>query len=320
LPLHAGAEAYDCEACGRRFPILFGIPDFRLRSDSYLDLAAERAKAGKLHAYALDHSFRELLDYYYAITDDVPPHLATVYADYALAAPDRGKVILADLPASGRLLDLGCGSGGLVMAAAGGGLQATGVDIALRWLVIAQKRLSTAGLTADLVCASAEALPFRPGGFDAVVAADLIENTSAPEATLAAAAAQLRTGGALWVSSSNRSWLGPHAASRVWAAGLTPRWIRAPLLRRLRGVDSLRFVHLISASKTQAVCRREGLAINVRRPRQTPGDWAARPGLAGLVARVYGRLSRTLGFRELLFAFGPAFELVARKTEKWSRA
>ena len=34
-----------CEGCGRNYPTVAGFPDFRLESDRYLDLDAERAKA-----------------------------------------------------------------------------------------------------------------------------------------------------------------------------------------------------------------------------------------------------------------------------------
>ena len=45
-------QGFGCRRCGREYPILFGIPDFRLRGDRYLSLEDERAKAGKLHDFA----------------------------------------------------------------------------------------------------------------------------------------------------------------------------------------------------------------------------------------------------------------------------
>jgi SAM-dependent methyltransferase len=222
--LSADAKAYRCLACDRAFPILYGIADFRLAADAYLSLEEEREKAGRLDAFGKTHSFDELLTYYYAITDDVPPRLASIYAAYARCGPERADPILDDLAcaADTRLLDLGCGSGGLVVAARRRGLEAVGVDVALRWLVVCRKRLAELGLETTLICAAAERLPFKPGAFTTVIAADLLENTADPQAVLACAARQLRSGGVLWLSSNNRRWLGfpaQHLADLTWPSG-----------------------------------------------------------------------------------------------------
>lgn len=309
-------EAYQCGSCGGSFPILFGIPDFRLHSDSYLDLSAERAKAGYLFDYSRDHSFRDLVARYYAITDDVPPSLASIYSTYVEQASERGRQILEEMPSGRRLLDLGCGSGGTVLAAGMAGRQVVGVDIALRWLVIAKHRLAEAGVEAELVCACAEALPFPPGGFDGVVAADLLENTRDPADTLRRAAGQLRPGGTLWLSSNNGHWIGPHPASRVWAAGVVSKSLRARVLKRSRGVDSLRHVSLISSFRVTRGCREVGLAITNARPKMLPADWASHGGPLRIAARLYRRLCTWPAFRRLLFTFGPAFELVASKPHR----
>jgi len=143
-------QAFDCARCRREYPILFGIPDFRLRGDRYLSLEDERAKAGKLHDFARAHDFKQLVSYYYSITGDVPTHLEAAFKNYVLVAPERAVPALGALaPAGGRsLLDLGCGSGGALVPAARMFEQCTGVDIALRWLVIARKpRLRTIRVT-----------------------------------------------------------------------------------------------------------------------------------------------------------------------------
>ena len=67
-----------------------------------------------------------------------------------------------------RALDAGCGTGrNLVDLAAAG--PAVGVDLSLRALGFARRRDA-----APLVCASVEALPFRPGSFSAVLSRDVL--------------------------------------------------------------------------------------------------------------------------------------------------
>ncbi|MGH7018947.1 MAG: methyltransferase domain-containing protein [Brevundimonas sp.] len=307
-PVASRPDAYRCEACCIDYPILHGIPDFRLRSDLYLTLDQEREKAARLAAFARTHSFTELLAFYYSITNDVPPERVDQYAGYAAAGPERASAVLADLApfrAGDRLLDVGCGAGGMMVAAARQGVQAVGVDIALRWLVIARKHLESLGLEARLVCADAEALPFADGGFTHVAAVDVVEHARDPDALVAECGRQLADGGRLWISATNRLWLGPHPAVGLWAAGWMPARLRTARLIRLCGVDSLRFVHLLSPFRVMRTCRERGLRILSRRPRAVSGGGALR--------QTYARLSTTPGISALLFAAGPAFQMIAAR-------
>lgn len=308
-PVSSRPDAYHCAACRADFPILHGIPDFRLRSDRYLTLVEEREKAARLAEFARTHSFTELLAFYYSITDDVPPELAGQYAGYAAAGPERAGAVLADLApfqAGDLLLDVGCGAGGMMIAAARQGIEAVGVDIALRWLVIARKHLESYGLEARLVCADAEALPFADGGFTHVAAVDVVEHARDPDALVAECGRQLAEGGRLWISATNRLWLGPHPSVGLWAAGWLPASLRTERLIRLRGVDSLRFVHLLSPFRVMRACRECGLRLLSRRPRAVSGG--------GALHQTYARLSRTPGFSAVLFAAGPAFQLIAARS------
>lgn len=308
-PVSLQPGAYRCDACDANFPILHGIPDFRLRSDRYLSLTEEREKAARLADFARTRSFTELLAFYYSITEDVPPELAGQYSEYAKAGPARAGAVLADLApfqVGDRLLDIGCGAGGLMVAAARRGVDAVGVDIALRWLVIACKHLESRGLEACLVCADAEALPFADGGFTHVVATDVIEHSYDPEAFVAECGRQLAEGGRLWISATNRLWLGPHPSVGLWSAGWMSASLRTARLTRLRGVDSLRFVHLLSPFRVMRACREHGLHILSRRPRAVAGG-------GGGARQIYARLSATPGIRTILFVAGPAFQMIAAR-------
>src|SRR5205823_13731358 len=141
-----------------------------------------------------------------------------------------------------------------------------GVDIAWRCLVIAGKRLEEAGVPARLVGADAEAVPFTESSFSHVVAADLLENTRSPAAAVRSAAAALRTGGFMYVTSSNRRWIGPHPATGVWAAGLLPRRFRARPLKHRHGVDILRTVSFVSPRSVRRVAEAAGLHQLCARP------------------------------------------------------
>ena len=303
---------YRCRPCDRIYPILFGIPDFRLRGDRYLSLEDERAKAARLHAYAEKHDFRELVAFYYSITDDVAAKLAPLFTDYVLNAPVRSVPVVKALSRGrrgGALLDLGCGSGGALAAAADLFQHRTGVDIALRWLIIAQKRLEETGVAATLVCADAQALPFPESSFTHVLAADLLENTRSPAAAIRSAASVLEEGGFMFVSSSNRRWIGPHPATGVWAAGWLPRPLRAALLRRKHGIDILRAVSFVSPGSVRRVAKAACLRQLCAKPLAVDANRVEhRPKLFRALARTYATLVKTPVFRSILLAAGPVFQ------------
>lgn len=316
--LEQRSQAFVCASCGRSYPILFGIPDFRLRGDRYLSLEAERAKAEALHRLAERASFEAVVAHYYAITDDVPAELATRYTAYIRNAPERARAILADLapdPNVDTLIDLGCGTGGLLAAAQGHCRTVVGLDIALRWLILARKRLEEIGLRAQLVCADVEAPPFPEASFSHAVAADLIEHVYDPARALGAIRGLLRPGGTLWLSAINRYCPGPHPSTGVWGIGWMPPAWRGAVLRRLRGVDSLRHTHLVSPRGIAGLSRGEGFEVLSVRPRRV--DAALELGRRSRVDRAvlagYRRACERPWLRPALLYVGPAFEMVCRR-------
>jgi len=86
---------------------------------------------------------------------------------------------------SGKLLDVGCGSGQLALLAAKDGLEVTGVDIAINLVERARSRAHAQGLQIRFEAADAEALPFPNAEFDVV--ASLIGAMFAPRPNLVAA-------------------------------------------------------------------------------------------------------------------------------------
>lgn len=315
-PVAEAGPNYHCVACGRQYPILFGIPDFRLEGDQYLTLEEERAKAANLHAFAQVHDFAALVAYYYAITDDVPGHLKPVFAEYVLNAEARSRGAFRALApdGGGRLLDLGCGSGGALAAARTSFQQLTGVDIALRWLVIADKRLRDMQIPARLVCADADCLPFTGESFTHVLATDLLENTVKPYEVIEGAASLLEKGGRFYISSSNGNWLGPHPATGLWAAGLLPKRVRAAILRGKYGVDLLRAVTFIRPSTVSSAAQRAGLKQIEARAIDLPEGWCRnKPPLIRLMATAYSAFARMPVLGTALLHAGPVFQAIFLK-------
>lgn len=311
-------QEYRCAACLRMFPVISGIPDFRLKPDRYLSFEDERAKARKLADFAATSDFAALVDYYYSITDDVPPELAPAFANYVHSAPRRASRILdAFGNTSGRtsLIDVGCGSGGALLAASGRFDPLVGVDIGLRWLVIARKRLDEAGTPALLVCADAEALPFPDRSFTHAIAEDLIEHVRRPDQAIRAMAAILELGGKLWLSGNNRNWPGPHPAVGIWAAGMMPKRLRSWITRKIRGVDSFRNVGFISPRSVIADARKAGLGVLHASARTLDAAPASGHSDALIWAvAIYNRILTMPLIRGWLLLFGPTFRIIFQRS------
>lgn len=97
------------------------------------------------------------------------------------------------VPAGSSVLDLGCGTGELAIALAAAGMRVTGCDISPEMLRIAADAKTPVGwveLEPDW-----RVLPFRAGGFDAVVASSVLEYVDDPVAVLCECHRVLRPGG-----------------------------------------------------------------------------------------------------------------------------
>lgn len=314
VPVAADARGFTCPGCGATYPILCGIPDFRLAPDRYLGLEDERAKAARLHAYARDHSFAETLAEYYRITDDVSPVMARRFADYVIAGEMRGRAVLQQLAPVRRLLDAGCGAGGLVVAAARAGVAVTGTDIALRWLVITAKRLEEAGLRAELVCADIARPPFHDAAFDRIAATDLFEHVPDLPQAAGAMLRLLAPGGALYATGANRHTLAVYPPAGLWGVGFLPAGPRRRYVTARRGIDTLRFVSMQSPRSLARGLQGAGFTAVRTAPMSVPADRAAALGAPKrMLLGLYRFLRDVPVARAGLTQIGPVFEISARR-------
>src|SRR5260221_9951747 len=93
--LQGDAQAYRCDACSRTYPILFGIPDFRIAPDPHADFEEDRHKANQLIERYPHTDFDGLLEYYWSITPATPATLAKRYIRYARTGIARGRHVLS---------------------------------------------------------------------------------------------------------------------------------------------------------------------------------------------------------------------------------
>nr|MBA3416105.1 class I SAM-dependent methyltransferase [Chloroflexia bacterium] len=216
------------------------------------------------------------------------------------------------------LLEVGCGTGGLLVAAAGDFDRVVGVDIAFRWLIVARKRLAEAGCAnVQLVCCCAEALPFPDGTFGLVVAANVIEHSTHQEPLVREALRAVRPGGVAFFSTPNRFALAPEPHVHVWGVGLLPRRLMPAWVRLVRGVP-YRHHRLLSVFELRRVLKRAGAERSrIVLPRITSPELTGRGRWVRRGAAFYGALLGVPAARWALYLWGPAFHAVAwrRPTE-----
>ncbi len=317
-----GAEAaYRCTVCPKQYPILDGIPDFRLFPDRFLSIAEDRAKARRVIGTAGDRSWSSgaLLDAYYKLTPEMPTAEAERHRAREQVEERAGEMTWREIeqsiaeaaaPSPGTaVLDLGCGTGGLVVAAARRGFAATGVDAALRRLIIARARLREAGVGVRLVCANAEHLPFAEESFGVVAAVDLMEHVAEPARVFAECRRVITPHGCVYVAGNNRYSWAPEPHVRLWGVGFLPAGLQRAYVRLLRGHAYDR-VSLLSAGEKSRYMRQAGFSDIVVSPAPLFAEHLG-PGVKR-IARIYHSLrTQPLG-RVILALCAPRVQCTAR--------
>ena len=308
-----------CLGCGRAYPILLDIPDLRIFPDPYIGLEEDRAKGTRLAQRFREFDFEGLVRFYYSTTPVVPPHHARLYTRGLLAAVGRAEEwlrsweVTAGDGAAKSLIDLGCGTAPLLEVARQYPCR-VGVDIAFRWLVVGQKRLADAGLDLPLICACAEALPFRDATFDRVVADSSLEHCRDQGKALAEARRVMRPGGRLFLGTPNRFSLGPDPQTGIWAGGWLPQSWTAALVRRQGGIPPVR--NLLSFVSLRRLLRGAKFEnVRVYLPQVPRAQRAHFSRMVRALMAAYDVARRLPLSRFLLLWIGPMLHAVAQSPE-----
>lgn len=309
--LDDSANGFRCTHCGSEFPIRLGIPDFRLAPDPYITVDDELVKIRKL-LNPPGKSFRRLLADYYELSPENPPELHQHYIAAMEGSVGRGEALLRRLEASapdisiGRLLDLGCGTGGLTVAAARAFPEVVGVDVALRWLLIGRQRLAEAFVDAPLICANAEALPFRESAFQAVVGDAVIEHVRDSRKLRDETLRVLKPRGAFFFTTNNRYSILPEPHVRILGFGLLPRRAMERAALRLRKTPYKTRLH--SWRELRGLFKRSGRVVL---PVYEPGELGERNER---VRRIWDAIRRVPPARWMMTPIVPQYFIQGRRS------
>ena len=235
--LEEDASGFFCSQCNRNYPYRFGLPDFRLSPDPYIGIDDEIEKVKKILGDG-DHSFERLVERYYEFTPEVSAALQPRYIQGLKSGAVRADNFLNQMEKfmqfSGEpVLDIGCGTAGLsLIFARRYGVTVVGVDIALRWLVIGKQRLKEADVDASLICAGAEALPFKDHSFAGAISDSAIEHVLGTSELFHEIRRVVKPGGFFYFNTANKNSL-LEAYTGFPMAGFIPRKLRLPLIESI---------------------------------------------------------------------------------------
>lgn len=296
--------------------MVLGIPDFRIAPPRHFDPASDLETARRLAAGEHELDFEGLLHLYYKLHPEPSEELHVAHMAHVAAEADQAAAAL-DLIEERRpfapgdaVLEVGCGLGQYLAAAAERVEHVVGVDLCLPFLVLTRKRLQG---RAAVIAAEAEHLPFREGAFAAVLAADVVEHLADPRRSLGEMGRVLAPAAPLFLSTPNRFSLAPEPHVGLWGVGFLPRPWANRYVRRRRGVfyDDVRPLSSFALRRTLRSA--------------FPGAaWLLLPGLSAhqleqfsplkrRLARLYLALRRLPLARGFFHVFGPFFHVVAVK-------
>lgn len=155
-------------------------------------------------------------------------------------------------------LDVGCGYGELLLAAASRYRPVIGVNVELEQLRTAQARLQANGIEhAILIRASAHNLPFEPRQFMAVACVEVLEHVGDPKVALSQLMLMLATDGRLYLSTPNRFTLRADPHTGLCGIGWMPRQL-AEWWASLHGKSQeLHSIHFFSCSSLSRLIEAE---------------------------------------------------------------
>lgn len=309
-------ELIHCE-CGKDWPVLIGIPDLRLGQDPYAGNDHDLWIARDLANQFPNMSFSELVHYYYKQhcpelkQSDVDRQLTHIQAGTYLAT-SFVELIESKAGSELQLLDLGTGAGGGLVGFMENHKtrKAVGLDVAMRWLILARKRLDENGLQhVMLVCALAESTPFADHSFDVIHAGDMIEHVAQPDRVFSESCRLLKSGGFAWFPTPNRTSLSREPHVGLFGAGWLPRKF-TPAYCRLRGVSPWRGIYTRTAWSWLKLLKNTTSYNKLCKFKLEPGKVRELSRSDSSLASIYNRLLLSSAvFRFVALWFGPILEV-----------
>jgi len=314
-PLATGTEGLACTGCDAGYACIGGIPDLRLPGPSWIDHEADRNTARRLLAETAHMDIEAAVRRILAAQPGrdaigIARRTREVMQGPASRRADVRGWLHPCLAGHGPFLDLGCGGGALLAAAAAEGRHGIGIDVSMTWLVVAARLIEAHGGRPVLAAAMAEALPLADGAVGGVVSLDVIEHVADPLPYLKEIDRVTCAGGHVALATPNRFSLTAEPHVFVWGVGWLPRPLQARYVHWRSG-KPYAFTRLLSTWETARLVRRATrFDARILIPPVAEEEIAHFPPRRAQLARLYNRLLRWAGLRSVFRAIGPFFRVV----------
>lgn len=320
-PLQPSSEGFICARDQRAYPVSLGIPDFRVSSNQLVQSDTEQALTESLVAEYPYRSFAELVEFYASLMPAAPLSVAAKRRVHFQGGVVRAQSSLGEiqrliaLPARSQFLEIGCGTGGFLVAAAELFRTVVGLDISIPRLVLAKKQLEETGRQAIVIGACAESLPFSANCFHLVVGSDVIEHVEDPVQVMCEAHRVLVPGGAVFLATPNRWSLTPEPHVNVWGVGFLPKAWRERYVALVRNVP-YRNISLLNWFEIRRLLGQTRFSRwHIVLP-TLPSEYTARlPALARAAVPIYDALKDHPLAKWLVYLFSPMFHVICVKEQ-----
>jgi 2-polyprenyl-3-methyl-5-hydroxy-6-metoxy-1,4-benzoquinol methylase len=318
MPRH---DVLVCAGCGAEYPVINGIPDLRVAAPAWVDAEADRTRALSLLKLPGIGSGTELAYRLFRRRDGWSERDARYRSEQMRTHPDRiarelNGWLVETTRQDGPLLDLGCGAGTLLAAAARRGVAGIGIDVSLEWLVVAQRLIAENGGRPVLAAAMAEALPLPDASVGAVISLDVIEHVGDQRQFLREIDRVMVAGGVCALATPNRFSLTPEPHIGVWGVGWVPRALQRAYVRRVSG-KAYDYCTLLSAPELRRMVASSTTLRARLMPGMIPPEEVARfSRLKALAAATYNRVAAAPGLGALILPVSPFFRVIARRRDE----
>lgn len=311
--LHRSSDRLTCTPCSTGYEFVGDIPDLRVPGPSWIDQAQDRSEARQFLAETGGVDCRDMIAWVFARRSDWEKERADLRTAQVLAAPERLRLELQGwlqplMRGEGYFLDVGCGNGTLLAAAASLGRQGIGVDVSMVWLQVAAGMIKAHGGRPMLAAAMAEALPLADETVGGIVSLDVIEHVGEPGPYLVELNRVAKHGGFLALATPNRFSLAAEPHVFLWGVGFLPRPWQKPYVR-WRG-ERYEFTRLLSRPEVARLMRRfTEFRTVITVPPISEFEIARFSKRRRVLARLYNRLLAH-GMHWLLLPICPFFRVV----------
>jgi SAM-dependent methyltransferase len=300
-----------CTGCAAEFGIFGGIPDMRVDRPAWIDVDEDREAAARLDRDFRSRSLEAMVRAVFESQPGRSQQQIDMRTRQVLVAPGRLTTQLDGwlrVPTSKQgFLDLGCGPGMLLAAAAGRGVSGLGIDVSLVWLVVARRMIEQHGGVATLCAGFAESLPLPDASTPAIVSLDVIEHVGDQARYLVEIDRIAADGATIALATPNRFSLAAEPHVHVWGVGWLPSRFQARYVRARSG-RAYDFVRLLSVPGLSSLLRRHTRFSGRFVVPQVPEDEIeGMHGRRARLARLYNRVSDSRLLRWPLLGVGPFF-------------